>query len=114
MQKPDSTTPEYKTNFETDIIKEKVYELTLLIDEMKKKGKTDSFDFELEIMTKHPEFYESHPFLVKKLCKGDDLTILYKMLESLDKVQQGDSSLSSVEFNLGKDLADKYVYPNIK
>jgi hypothetical protein len=114
MEKTNSNTDECKTNFETNIIKEKVYEITLLIDEMKKNGKTDSFDFELDIMTKHPDFYQSHPFLVKKLCKGDDISILFKMLDSLDKVEQGDCSLSSVEFSLGKDLANKYVYPNIE
>ena len=114
MQNQNSTTDECKTNFETNIIKEKVDEITLLIKEMKKNGKTDSFDFELEIMTRHPEFYQSHPFLVKKLCKGDDISMLFKMLDCLDKVEQGDSSLSSVEFNLGKDLANKYVYPNIE
>ena len=49
---------------------------------MELAGKSDSFDFELEIMTQFPDFYQAHPFLVKKLCKRDDISMLYKMLDN--------------------------------
>jgi hypothetical protein len=106
--------PEIKTDFEVLSIKQTVLEINNRIIAMEKAGKTDSFDFEMEIMTEYPEFYQAHPFLVKKLCKRDDITMLYKMLEQLEAVQSGSKSLASVELNLGTQLADKYVYPNLK
>ena len=106
--------PELKSDFEVLTIKQKVIEINDAIKLMEKAGKTDSFDFELEIMTQYPEFYQAHPFLVKKLCKRDDLTILFKMLENLQLVQDGEQSLASVELNLGTQLANKFVYPNLK
>ena len=74
-------------------------------------GKSDLFEIELEVMTKYPEFYEGHPFLVKKLCKRDDISMLFKMLDNLDKVDNGTKSLATVELTLGEELADKYLYP---
>ncbi len=106
--------PELKTDFEVLTIKQTVTQINNAIIAMEKAGKTDSFDFEMEIMTEYPEFYQAHPFLVKKLCKRDDITMLYKMLDSLEAVQAGQQSLASVELNLGTQLANKFVYPNLK
>ncbi len=106
--------PELKTDFEVLTIKQTVTKINNAIIAMEKAGKTDSFDFEMEIMTEYPEFYQAHPFLVKKLCKRDDITMLYKMLDSLEAVQAGQQSLASVELNLGAQLANKFVYPNLK
>jgi len=106
--------PELKTDFEVNTIKQTVTEINEAIKLMEKTGKTDAFDFELEIMTQYPDFYQAHPFLVKKLCKRDDLSMLFKMLDSLQAVQSGQQSLASVEMNLGAQLANKFVYPNLK
>lgn len=106
--------PELKTDFEVINIKQTVMQINQAIIKMEKAGKTDSFDFELEIMTQYPEFYQAHPFLVKKLCKRDDITMLFKMLDSLQAVQDGQQSLASVEMKLGTQLANKFVYPNLK
>jgi hypothetical protein len=105
--------PELKTDFNILAIKQTVIEINNAIVQMEKTGKTDSFDFELEIMTQYPDFYQAHPFLVKKLCKRDDISLLYKMFDSLQSVQDGDQSLASVELNLGSQLANKFVYPNL-
>ena len=106
--------PELKSDFEILTIKQKVTEINDAIKLMEKAGKTDSFDFELEIMTQYPDFYQAHPFLVKKLCKRDDIAMLFKMLDSLQAVQDGEKSLASVELHLGEHLANKFVYPNLK
>jgi hypothetical protein len=105
--------PELKTDFNILMIKQTVTEINNAIITMEKAGKTDSFDFELEIMTQYPDFYQAHPFLVKKLCKRDEISMLYKMLDSLQSVQDGNQSLASVELNLGSQLANKFVYPNL-
>jgi hypothetical protein len=103
-----------KTNFETGKIKQQIVVLTEFINTLKEQNITTPFEVEMEIMMKYPMFYQEYPFLVKKLCKGDDLSMVYTMLENLDSVQKGEKSLASVELNLGEQLANKYLYPNIK
>jgi hypothetical protein len=110
----EQNTEPIRTNFETNKIKDYIKLLTNMISELKEQNMTTPFEFEMEIMVKHPEFYQQYPFLVKKLCKGDDITMIYTMLENLDAVQKGDKSLASVELKLGEQLASKYLYPNIK
>ena len=68
----------------------------------------------LKILELYPEFYDNYPFLVKKLCKNQDITMLYTMLEKLNQIEKGNSTLENVERNLGEQLAEKYLYPNIK
>ena len=36
------------------------------------------------------------------------------MLDNLQKIQDGDQTLASTELKLGDELAQKFVYPNIK
>lgn len=106
--------PELKSNFDVLTIKQTIIQINDSIKLMENSGKKDSFEFEMEIMTQYPDFYQTHPFLVKKLCKRDDISVLFKMLDSLQTVQDGTQSLASVELNLGKQLAEKYIYSNIK
>lgn len=114
MSSQNTPTPEIKTTFDILAIKQKITEINEAINKIESEGKTDSFDWELEIMTQFPDFYQAHPFLVKKLCKRDDVSILYKMLDSLQQVENGDQSLAGVELNLGTELANKFVYPTLK
>ena len=107
-----SNTPEIvKTSFNTNNIKENIKNINILITTMESSGVKDPFEYELKILTDFPEFYDEYPFLVKKLCKKDDINILYKMLDNLDMVENGNKSLASVEHNLGSELANKYLYP---
>ncbi len=103
--------PELKTSFDIIWIRENVKSISKKINEMELKGISDPFDFEMEIMELYPEFYQSNPFLVKKLCKRQDLSMLEKMLDQLEKVEKGNKSLASVEFTLGEELANQYLYP---
>jgi hypothetical protein len=103
--------PELKTSFDLIFVNENVKSISEQINKMMLKGISEPFDLELEIMESHPEFYQTHPFLVKKLCKREDLSMLNKMLEQLQKVESGNKSLSGVELNLGEELANEYLYP---
>ena len=105
--------PELKSSFDIEMILKTVEEIKKEIN-LIKLTKNDSLEIELEIINKFSKFYESHPFLVKKVCKGDDLTMLYEMLNKLHHVEKGNETLTSVETNLGSKLADKYLYPNLK
>jgi hypothetical protein len=111
--KHNQTPPELRDNFRINSIKKIVTEIQQVIETLEKKGISDPFEFEMKIMESHPGFYQSNPFLVKKLCKKEDISMLYKMLESLHKVETGDQTLASVEMNLGNELANKYIYPNL-
>ena len=111
--KQNQTPPELKSDFKVDFIKICVDQVNKVIEKMEENGNIDPFDLELKIMETHPEFYQEHPFLVKKLCKKEDISMLYKMLDNLSHVENGEKSLASVELNLGNELANKYIYPKI-
>ncbi len=104
---------EPKKTFSLQEIRENVELIKKEVNRMELEGKSDPFDFELELMESMPEFYEAHPFLVKKLCKREDISMLYKMLENLEQVQSGNKSMASVELNLGDQLAKQYLYPSL-
>jgi hypothetical protein len=61
-----------------------------------------------------PSFAEEHPFLFRKIVMGDDLTFLYKMLEKIEKINSGELNQKEVEVDLGKDLANIYIYPALE
>jgi hypothetical protein len=111
MSSPNKNVSDTNQLFNLLMVREHVKLVNDYINMLELNGKSDVFEIELEVMTKFPEFYEGHPFLVKKLCKRDDLSMLFKMLDNLDKVDKGTKSLASVELNLGEELADKYLYP---
>jgi hypothetical protein len=71
----------------------------------------DKLQFQFAIREIFPEFSEAHPFLFRKIVLGEDLTFLYKMLDSITKIQDGSLTQQQVEMDLGTQLADKYVYP---
>jgi hypothetical protein len=105
---------EVLTTFNTYSIKEHIVMINEYIKKMELEGKKDVFEFELELLEVFPEFYDKYPFLVKKLCKRGDLSILYKMIDNLEQIETGDKSMASVEMNLGQDLANKFLYPSLK
>lgn len=106
--------PTVRSTFNINHIKETIIKLNKLIEEMKAKGNNDILEHELEILHTYPEFYESYPFLVKKVCKGGDLSMLDTMFKNLEKVESGDKSLAAVELNLGNKLASQYLDPITK
>lgn len=114
MSMPTQTPPpELKTSFDLTFVRDNVKLINQRINKLELEGITNSFDFEMDIMESHPEFYQSHPFLVKKLCKREDISMLDKMLNQLEIVESGNKSLSGVEVKLGEELASEYLYPVI-
>ena len=101
-----------RNNFNLETIK---YHINLIKEYIKDKPKDKETEFksELYILETYPEFYNEYPFLVKKICKNDDIGMIYTMIEQLNKIQKGEDTLSSVEFKLGKQLANEYLQPNI-
>lgn len=97
-------------------IKKNIIQLQTKLKELRTMNITESFDLEMAVLNCMPEFYDNYPSIVKRLCKEEiqDNTYLYKMLELLYDVEKGDKSLASVEYNLGEELAQKFVYPLVK
>lgn len=94
-------------------LKVKIKEVQEKISEMVSQKKTE-VEIEMFFIENDSEFYEEYPYLVKKLIKGGDMDFLNVMLENLQRVEEGEQSLASTELKLGNELAEKYLYPNIK
>ena len=103
---------EIRKNFNLSIIKETVKEINKELTKMKDLGENNIFNLEMNICEMFPEFYDDYPFLVKKICKGDDIETLYKMLNCLNHVETGKKSLEEVEHKLGNELLNKYMPKN--
>ena len=59
------------------------------------------------------DFYERYPYFIKKLIKGGSLEFLDVMLQNLEKIENSEQTKASVEFKLGEELAQKFLYPKI-
>ena len=87
---------------DVEIIREKLKEL-------RSNGVNDSFELEMRMLEEVPEQYSSFPWLIKRLTKSQDETILNKFLESLEKVVLGEQTLASTELKLGIELKTQFV-----
>lgn len=97
------------------MIKKNIKILENKIEEFKKNNITDPFDLEMKILSDMPDFYDQYPFIVKRFCNGKtDNEYLYKMIDLLEEVDKGEKTLESVEYTLGEELAEKFLYSTIK
>ena len=103
-----------KDDFKTTDIKTMVKQIQNRIVELKKQGVVEDYDIESKLYEDLPEFYDEYPFLVKKLVSGGDMSVLYRMLDTLESVQKGKKSFAGAELALGKELADDYLHPAVK
>jgi len=97
-------------------LRNKVQLIINKIKELRESGINDSFELELYFIDNMTEYYDSYPHLIKRLCREEnqDNSMLYKMLDSLDQVKNGQKSITHVETELGEQLANQYLYPVIK
>ena len=93
-------------------VRDMVNEINIKVAEYYKVPNSDPYVIELNILEQYPDFYDKYPFLVKKICKGEDLTILYKMIDNIDLVNKGEDNIKDVERRLGEELAEIYLHPN--
>ena len=89
-------------------LKKVVADMKVNVEVIKAEGLTDPFKVELQYLERHPEQYDKYPFLIKKIIKNEDLSVLDKMLESVDKINKGSDKFEE-EKKLGKILEKKYV-----
>lgn len=79
------------------------------LKELRDKGIKDSFELEMKMIEELPEQYDSFPWLIKRLTKSEDETILNKFIESLEKVVSGEQTLAATELNLGLELKKQFL-----
>lgn len=89
-------------------LKKDVAEIKLNIDLIKAEGTIVPYHIELTFLERHPELYDKYPFLVKKICTGENLEMLNKMLNSIDKIEKGADKFEE-EKKLGEELGEKYI-----
>ena len=99
--------------YNTINIKDMIKTINNYLTNLISQGDTDPFKNELKIIEVFPEFYDMYPFLIKKLCKQEDINMIYHMLDKLDDINKGKSTLNTVEHELGQELYNKYLDPNI-
>jgi len=81
------------------------------LDEFKEIKQRDKLQHEFAVRELFPTFAQEHPFLFRKIVNGDDLSMLYKMLDSITSINKGEMTHIQVEQNLGNELANLYVHP---
>jgi hypothetical protein len=96
-----------------ELIKKYIVEIKKFadLDYYQELKKQDRLQFEFSLRDVFPQFAKEHPFLFRKIVLGDDLTFLYKMLDSISKINSGTLTQQQAEMTLGTELADLYVYP---
>jgi hypothetical protein len=89
-------------------LKKIVSDIKINVAVIRAEGLKDPFKIELQYLERYSEQYDNYPFLIKKIIKNEDLTILNKMLESIDNIDKGSDKFEE-EKKLGKILEKKYV-----
>jgi hypothetical protein len=86
-----------------------------ILKQLRNDGITDPFQLEVYFIEHYTYLFDEFPALIKRLCREEnqDNSFLYKMLDTLDKVNKGDESMASAELKLGDELAQKFIYPFI-
>lgn len=60
-----------------------------------------------------PQFVESYPELFKKVITRQDLSPIQNMLTMLDRMGEGNLSQHQASIQIGKNLVDRYVTPQL-
>lgn len=66
------------------------------------------------ITARVPYFVEIYPELFKKIITKQDLTPIFTMLSMLDKMAKGQLSQHQASIQVGQQLVDRYVTPQLK
>ena len=84
---------------------------TYEFQEMKNNNNKEYKNYLIQIF---PTFYEMYPTLFSNIIDNKDLTFLESMLEGIIKINENKDLKDNIEKDLGEQLAEKYLYPNIK
>jgi hypothetical protein len=89
--------------------------LTYMMDEqLLQMKKNDRQQFDLHMEDKFKSFADRYYGIFIKLLNGDDITPLMSMLKSIEDIQAGNITMEQAERKLGDELADRFIYPNLR
>jgi hypothetical protein len=98
-------------NFNIDQIKKDVELIKKCVAQGEKEGITSHILLENKVFEDHHDIYEKYPWIVKHISKKRDMKYLNKMIEALEKVSKGETTVQDAGKELGEELAEKYLYP---
>jgi len=81
------------------------------VEEGRKLGVTTSILLENKVFDDYPDIYEKYPWVAKHICRGKDEKYLNKMVDALEKVSKGETTIQQAGKEIGEELAEKYIYP---
>lgn len=84
-------------------------EIYNIFERVKQLYKLDNMKKELTIMNEFPDIYDKYPFLIKKICKGDDMSFLNTMKEKINKINNNNITKADCDVEITKILTDKYI-----
>jgi hypothetical protein len=83
-------------------------------DEMKKLRLTNEKEFEERIEDTFPDLLDGYYGIYKLLLSGQDIGLLFEMLRSLNKVNDGLSDFQKEREKISAIVNEKYVLPKLK
>lgn len=84
---------------------------TIKLKEMKENNNKEYQSYLIQLF---PTFYETYPTLFNNIIESKDLSFLEPMLDGIIKINKNKDLKDSIEKDLGEQLAEKYLYPNIE
>lgn len=83
-----------------------------LVEEIEKNFK-DGIE-EATLRNSYKEFIETYPSLFKMIISGGDYKEIFKrMISAAKSVENGETTMETMDKKVGEELAKKYIYPNI-
>jgi hypothetical protein len=108
------TYDEYIESEECKVIREKFIQIQKDVNGLRKNKNLSDLDVEMNISEQYKDLYEEYPFVIKKICKmnendDQDIDVLYKMIDTLERIKLNNVSENDAEVDLGKFLSAKYL-----
>jgi hypothetical protein len=82
-------------------------------DNIKQLKQNNINEYNDHMETKFEKFAERYYSLFMKVISGEDITPLFNMLHTIEKIKSGELTMDKAEETLGNELAEKYVYPKL-
>ena len=94
-------------------IKKNIEIIMIYVNNKIKSGEKNSFNIEKQFIKDHHDIYMSYPWIVKKICKREDLKPLFLMIKKLEDIENGKSTFKETEEKLGNALNNTYLKPTL-
>ena len=94
-------------------IKKTICKIEEIINELKNKNITDKNVMEDYFWDNHSSIMNSYPFLVCQIISGADKKMLEYMLNTLEKIENGEKDQNDADVEIGQKIVDECVKPKL-